>query len=103
MRLVLNSMMNAVEGRIDRLVVDPPRGGMDQKALAQLVALRTPVMAYVSCNPTTMARDLQTALDAGYVIEKVTPVDMFPQTYHVECVAKLRLQPAGAPPAAEVP
>lgn len=91
MRLTLPTMVNAIEGRIDRLVVDPPRGGMDAKALDQLLALRAPVMAYVSCNPTTMARDLESALAAGYRLEQVTPVDMFPQTYHVECVAKLRL------------
>jgi 23S rRNA (uracil1939-C5)-methyltransferase len=85
-------MLGAIEGRIDRLVVDPPRGGMDKKALEQLLAIRAPRMVYVSCNPTTMARDLQAALDAGYRIESVTPVDMFPQTYHVECVAALTLQ-----------
>ena len=92
MRLTLPTMLNSIEGRIDRLVVDPPRGGMDKRALEQLLALRAPLMAYVSCNPTTMARDLQQALEAGYTIEYVTPVDMFPHTYHVECVAKLRLK-----------
>lgn len=93
MRLTLPVLLNAIEGRIDRLVVDPPRGGMDKKALAQLLDIRAPRLAYVSCNPTTMARDLEAALAAGYVIEKVTPVDMFPQTYHVECVAALSLPP----------
>jgi 23S rRNA (uracil1939-C5)-methyltransferase len=92
MRLTLPIMLGAIEGRIDRLVVDPPRGGMDKKALEQLLAIRAPRMVYVSCNPTTMARDLQAALDTGYRIESVTPVDMFPQTYHVECVAALTLQ-----------
>jgi 23S rRNA (uracil1939-C5)-methyltransferase len=91
MRLALPTMMNAIEGNINRLVVDPPRGGMDKKALEKLLQIRAPLVAYVSCNPTTMARDLEAALAAGYRIEKVTPVDMFPQTYHVECVAKLRL------------
>lgn len=97
MRRTLPTLLNSIEGGIDRLVVDPPRGGMDQKALEQLVALRAPVIAYVSCNPTTMARDLETALAAGYRIEYVVPVDMFPQTYHVECVAKLRLAPPAPP------
>lgn len=92
MRLALPAMMNAIEGRIDRLVVDPPRGGMERKALDQLLALRAPRIAYVSCNPTTMARDLVPAIEAGYAVECVTPVDMFPQTYHVECVAKLTLR-----------
>jgi 23S rRNA (uracil1939-C5)-methyltransferase len=93
MRRTLPILLNSVEGRIDRLVVDPPRGGMDGKALDQLIALRAPVVVYVSCNPTTMARDLQSALAAGYRIEYVVPVDMFPQTYHVECVARLVLSP----------
>lgn len=96
MRLTLPVLMNAIEGRIDRLVVDPPRGGMDKKALEKLLDLRAPVVAYVSCNPTTMARDLEAALAAGYRIEYVTPVDMFPHTYHVECVARLVLEGAAA-------
>jgi len=91
MRHTLPILMNSVEGSIDRLVVDPPRGGMDAKALDKLLALRAPIVAYVSCNPTTMSRDLAVAMEAGYRIEYVTPVDMFPQTYHVECVAKLVL------------
>ncbi|MCC6546342.1 23S rRNA (uracil(1939)-C(5))-methyltransferase RlmD [Candidatus Sumerlaeota bacterium] len=92
MRVTLPAMMNSIEGRIDRLVVDPPRGGMERKALDQLLALRAPRIAYVSCNPTTMARDLVPAIEAGYTVEWITPVDMFPQTYHVECVAKLTLK-----------
>lgn len=90
MRRALPLLLGAVEGSIDRLVVDPPRGGMDKHALARLLGLRAPVMAYVSCNPTTMARDLEAALAAGYAVEWIRPVDMFPQTYHVECVTKLR-------------
>lgn len=103
MRRTLPLLLDSIEGRIDRLVVDPPRGGMDKKALEQLLALRAPVMAYVSCNPTTMARDLQEALDAGYRIDYVTPVDMFPQTYHIECVAKLRLHTEDAESAEKGP
>jgi 23S rRNA (uracil1939-C5)-methyltransferase len=93
MRFALPVLMNSIEGRIDRLVVDPPRSGMERRALDQLLALRAPRIAYVSCNPTTMARDLGPAIEAGYTIEEVTPVDMFPQTYHIECVAKLSLKP----------
>lgn len=90
MRTTLPRVLDVIPGRIDRLVVDPPRGGMDKKSLQQLVKLGAPIIAYVSCNPTTMARDLETALENGYIIEWVRPVDMFPQTYHVECVAKLK-------------
>jgi 23S rRNA (uracil1939-C5)-methyltransferase len=92
MRKALPILMGAIEGRINRLVVDPPRGGMDKKALKKLLELQAPVMVYVSCNPTTMCRDLEAAIEAGYRIESVTPVDMFPHTYHVECVAKLKLE-----------
>ncbi len=74
---------------ISRLVVDPPRGGMHRKALAQLMDLRVPVFVYVSCNPTTLARDLQDLHAAGYTIERVWPLDMFPHTFHVETVVKL--------------
>lgn len=91
----LPSLMDSIEGRIDRLVVDPPRGGMEKRALERLLRIGAPVMVYVSCNPTTMARDLVQAAEAGYRVEVVTPVDMFPQTYHVECVA--RLVRSGAP------
>lgn len=93
-RHTLPSLMNSIESRIDRLIVDPPRGGMEKKALEQLLALRAPLIVYVSCNPTTMARDMMQAHEAGYRLEAVRPVDMFPQTYHVECVARLRLAPA---------
>jgi 23S rRNA (uracil1939-C5)-methyltransferase len=77
---------------LDRLVVDPPRAGMEKAALQQLVNLRCPVLVYVSCNPTTMSRDLQVMLEAGYKLKKVRPVDMFPQTYHIECVAQCVLE-----------
>ncbi len=91
MRHALPVLLNSVVGRIDRLVVDPPRGGMDKKALEKLLNIRAPIVVYVSCNPTTMARDLEAALAAGYRIDYVTPVDMFPHTHHVECVARLVL------------
>lgn len=84
----LPRLLGGIEGSIDRVVVDPPRGGMDKKSLRQLVALRAPTMVYVSCNPSTMARDLRTVIEGGYRVERVRPVDMFPQTYHIECVTR---------------
>jgi 23S rRNA (uracil1939-C5)-methyltransferase len=65
---------------------------MHPKAVAELGAMKIERIVYVSCNPATLARDLQMLAPFGYEIEKVQPVDMFPHTYHIECVAKLRLQ-----------
>ncbi len=77
--------------QFDRVIVDPPRGGMEKRALRHLLDLRAPLMVYVSCNPATLARDIVTLSEVGYRVEDVQPVDMFPHTYHVESVLKLRL------------
>ncbi|MCK6577095.1 MAG: class I SAM-dependent RNA methyltransferase [Anaerolineae bacterium] len=74
-------------GRFDSAVIDPPRAGMQRKALEALVAKRPRRIAYVSCDPTTLARDARRLVDAGYTLAHVRPLDMFPQTYHIECVA----------------
>jgi 23S rRNA (uracil1939-C5)-methyltransferase len=79
-------------GRLGRLVVDPPRGGMDKRALAGLLDLRAPVLVYVSCNPATLARDVVAMCNAGYVIERVQPFDLFPHTPHIETVVQFRLR-----------
>lgn len=73
-----------------RVIIDPPRGGMDKRSLRGLMELRAPVFIYVSCNPATLARDLQTMSEAGYQIEEVQPVDLFPQTYHIETIVRMR-------------
>jgi 23S rRNA (uracil1939-C5)-methyltransferase len=72
----------------DVIIVDPPRSGMHPKAVEELGAMSVPTIVYVSCNPATLARDLQMLSTYGYTVEKVQPVDMFPHTYHIECVAK---------------
>ncbi len=71
------------------IIVDPPRSGMHPKAVEELGRMKVPTIVYVSCNPATLARDLQLLAKDGYTVEKVQPVDMFPHTYHIECVAKL--------------
>lgn len=76
-------------GSPDKVVVDPPRSGLGPKAVDGLLATGARAIAYVSCNPTTLARDLVQFMDGGYAVERVTPVDLFPQTYHVETVALL--------------
>jgi 23S rRNA (uracil1939-C5)-methyltransferase len=55
-----------------------------------MLEIKPKKIVYVSCNPTTLARDLQVLAEKDYILEKVQPVDMFPQTYHIEAVAKLR-------------
>lgn len=70
-------------------LVDPPRSGMDKRALATLVELVPMRIVYVSCDPATLARDVKWLLAAGYRLCEVQPIDMFPQTYHIECVALL--------------
>ena len=72
------------------VIVDPPRAGLAGKALRRLGTIGAPRLVYVSCNPTTLAGDVKTLReDYGYELLKVTPVDMFPHTPHVECVALL--------------
>ncbi|MFA6467760.1 MAG: 23S rRNA (uracil(1939)-C(5))-methyltransferase RlmD [Bacteroidota bacterium] len=74
------------------IIVDPPRSGMHPKAVEELGKMQVPTIVYVSCNPATLARDLQMLVKDGYTVEKIQPVDMFPHTYHIECVAKLVLK-----------
>ena len=74
----------------DMVIVDPPRAGMHKKALETLLTIDAQDIVYVSCNPATLARDLQLICEAGYELEKVRAVDMFPHTAHIEVVTKLR-------------
>jgi 23S rRNA (uracil1939-C5)-methyltransferase len=71
------------------VVIDPPRTGLDKTALSALVNLAPERIVYVSCDPATLARDVKRLLASGYSLREVQPLDMFPQTYHIECVALL--------------
>lgn len=75
--------------RFQLALVDPPRKGCDIDTLKTLAKMRIPKLIYVSCNPSTLARDLGILADLGYRTHDIQPVDMFPQTHHVECVARL--------------
>ncbi len=76
--------------RADVAVLDPPRAGCRPEALQALALMRVPHLIYTSCSPPTLARDLRLLHDLGYQTLGVQPVDMFPQTYHIECVARVR-------------
>jgi 23S rRNA (uracil1939-C5)-methyltransferase len=70
------------------MIIDPPRAGMHQDVLSRVLEIGPERIVYVSCNPATLARDLG-LMQELYHIPEIQPVDMFPHTYHIECVAKL--------------
>jgi 23S rRNA (uracil1939-C5)-methyltransferase len=76
------------EGRVDILIIDPPRKGA-KECIGNMVALEPAKIYYVSCDPTTMARDLALLSYSKYRLKRVQLLDMFPQTYHVECIAEI--------------
>ena len=76
-------------GRPDVVVVDPPRAGLSQKIVRRIVEMDAKRIVYVSCNPTTLAPNARQLVEAGWTLQRVQPVDMFPQTPHIECVAVL--------------
>jgi 23S rRNA (uracil1939-C5)-methyltransferase len=75
----------------DVVIIDPPRTGLDQQLLETLLKVKPKRIVYVSCNPSTLAKDIS-VLAPLYKIEYIQPVDMFPQTSHVECVSRLVLK-----------
>lgn len=74
-------------GKADVVVIDPPRAGLSQKIVRRLLECEAQKIVYVSCNPTTLAPNAAQLVEAGYRLSRVRPVDMFPQTPHIECVA----------------
>jgi 23S rRNA (uracil1939-C5)-methyltransferase len=74
-------------GKPDVVVIDPPRAGLSQKIVRRVLECDAKRIVYVSCNPTTLAPNAAQLVEAGYTLRRVKPVDMFPQTPHIECVA----------------
>ena len=91
MKNVFNDAFIAQHGQPDVVITDPPRDGMHKDVVAQLIKIKADRIVYVSCNSATQARDLA-LLDEYYKVERVQPVDMFPQTHHVENVVLLKLK-----------
>jgi 23S rRNA (uracil1939-C5)-methyltransferase len=82
--------------RPDLVIVDPPRTGLAPQVCVLLAEIAPPVMAYVSCDPATLARDLRALLASGFTIQSVTLADLFPQTYHLETVVHLQHAHSGS-------
>ena len=93
-----NEPVEFIEGRVeeilaqldpplDAVIMDPPRAGCSSEVLQELIRLSAPKLIYVSCDPAALARDARRLVEAGYRLETVQPVDMFPQTYHIESVS----------------
>lgn len=91
---ILPEMINAGK-TFDVCLFDPPRKGLEREVIDSVVQAGIPLIVYVSCNPSTLARDLKIFVEKGYTVDSVQPVDMFPQTAHVECVAKITLMDRG--------
>jgi len=97
-RLVANSVEEFLRkgeiNNVDFLLLDPPRAGTAKNVIPAIAELKPTTISYVSCEPSILARDLRTLVDAGYSIESITALDMFPQTHHVETVVRLSVAEA---------
>ena len=91
MKTVFNEQFIKENGTPDVIITDPPRDGMHKDVVAQILRIAPKRIVYVSCNSATQARDLA-LLEPLYKVSKIRPVDMFPQTYHIENVALLELR-----------
>jgi 23S rRNA (uracil1939-C5)-methyltransferase len=83
----LGGVISSLEESLTAAVVDPPRTGLEREAVEGLVAANPARIVYVSCDPATLARDGRQLARAGYRLVQAQPVDMFPQTYHIEVVS----------------
>jgi len=93
-RLAMRELVERA-GKPDVAVIDPPRAGLSQKVVRRIVEAAPKRIVYVSCNPTTLAPNAAQLVEAGYELKRVRPVDLFPQTPHIESVALLEAGPGG--------
>lgn len=82
-------VIDEIEDKPDMIILDPPRDGINPKALQKIIDFGVNNLVYISCKPTSLARDLEMLQEQGYKVEKACAVDMFPNTVHVECVVLL--------------
>ena len=80
-----------VKESVQRVILDPPRAGCDKRVLDALIKIAPQRIVYVSCDAATLARDAKRLIGAGYKLESATPLDMFPQTHHIEIIAIFNL------------
>ena len=89
--IVLDELINIKHIIPDVIMIDPPRKGLDNKSIENIMKIRPNRFVYISCNPATLVRDLA-KFENMYDVQEIQPVDMFPWTSHVECVAVLNLK-----------
>ncbi len=85
------SILPSLDVRADIIVADPPRAGIEKKAMESILKMKPGTIAYISCDPATLARDAKALLAEGYLLKSVQPIDMFPQTYHIESLSLFAL------------
>lgn len=82
-------LKNNKNNKFNKIIVDPPRAGLTKESIFDICNLDFDILVYTSCNPATFARDIKIFEENGVVLKKVQPIDMFPQTHHIECVGLL--------------
>jgi 23S rRNA (uracil1939-C5)-methyltransferase len=90
-RATTEQYLQGASERADLVVADPPRGGLGERNVRNLVKLGAARVTYVSCDPSTLARDLRAFVSRGYRIDGADLIDLFPQTFHIESVFRLAL------------
>ncbi len=85
-------VIDEIDEKPDYIILDPPRDGIHPKALQKIIDFQVDRLVYISCKPTSLARDLEVLIDGGYRIERVVAVDQFPGTVHVETIVRLSLE-----------